>query len=128
MTHSQTDKTKGHLLSLYKVHTSTGEAAAQVVEQASALQQQLTIERRQFTNKYGRVGEDCRPLAEIRNNSAKDDETYLRLASGQGWITFLNKDYYSISCHGGVLAPFDATDIMWIFPEGTAQNGYRSCK
>ena len=71
------------VIKTHDLNTPPGEAAAQVTQQASALQQQLTIERRRFTNKYGKVGEDCRPLEEIRSNLAKDDETYLRLASGQ---------------------------------------------
>ena len=67
----------------HDLNTPPGEAAAQVQQQASALQQQLTIERRRFTNKFGKVGEDCQPLEEIRLNLDKDDETFLRLASGQ---------------------------------------------
>ena len=60
-----------------------GEAAAQVVLQASAIQDQLTIERRRFSKKYGKPGEDCKPLLDIRQNLQRDDNTYLKLASGQ---------------------------------------------
>ena len=60
-----------------------GETAAQVVLQASSLQDQLTVERRRFSMKYGKAGEACKPIIDIRQNLQKDDNTYLKLASGQ---------------------------------------------
>ena len=52
-----------------------GEAAAQVVLQASSLQDQLTVERRRFSMKYGKAGEACKPIIDIRQNLQKDDNS-----------------------------------------------------
>ena len=97
-----------------------GEAAAEVVEQAIAIQQQLTIERRRFSNIFGKIGEDCRPLVEIRNNLAKDNETYLRLASGQAKVVEEELTNFQLSLSGknqdllGTLRPW--TPKMWRTP------------
>ena len=90
-----------------------GEAAAHVVQQASPLQEQLAIERRRFTKKYGRLGEDCRPLAEIRLNLAKDDDTYLRLASRQVKVVEGELTSFQLSLSGkneDLLGYFEALD------------------
>ena len=63
-----------------------GEAAAQVVDQVKALQQQLTIERRRFSTQYGKSGEDIKPLVAIRENLAKDNKTYHKLVEGQAKV------------------------------------------
>ena len=94
-----------------------GEAAAQVVQQASALQEQLTIERRRFTKKYGKTGEDCRPLAEIRQNLARDDDTYLRLASGQVKVVEEELTSFQLSLSGknkDLLGYLEALDPNYI--------------
>ena len=77
-----------------------GEAAAQVVLQASAIQDQLTIERRRFSKKYGKPGEDCKPLLDIRQNLQRDDNTYLKLASGQCQVVENELTAFQLSLDG----------------------------
>ena len=77
-----------------------GEAAAQVVAQVKALQQQLKIERRQFSTRFGKSGEDIRPLVAIRENLSKDNETYLKLAEGQAKVAETELTSFQISLSG----------------------------
>ena len=77
-----------------------GEAAAQVVEQVKAIQQQLTIKRWRFSTRYGKSGEDIKPLVSIRDNLAKDNETYLKLAEGQAKVAEKELTNFQISLSG----------------------------
>ena len=70
------------------------------MEQIKNIQHLLTIERRRFTTKFGKAGDDIRPLVKIRQNLAKDDDSYLKLAAGQAKVAEDNLMKYRLSMTG----------------------------
>ena len=103
----------GQPVKIHDLNPPPGETAAQVVQQASSLQDQLTVERRRFSMKYGKAGESCKPLTDIRQNLQRDNNTYLRLASGQCKVVEDELTAFQLSLEGknsellGYLAALD---------------------
>ena len=78
--------TTGGVKTEHTLQPPPGEAAAEVVANISRLERELTIDRRRFTVIYGQQNSDFKTLMEIKKNLDRNDESFLRLASGQAQV------------------------------------------
>ena len=80
---SSVDNMTGQEEGMIELKQAPGAGPAQAKEELASVLSQLTFARRRFSTRFGQPGAAYKQIPEIEQNLARDNVTYLKLASAQ---------------------------------------------